>query len=251
MIDWQTIPAAIWRVTADKRYLRPVVTLHAIQFTDLLGIDRQINKIKLNTEQFLAGQGANHALLWGARGTGKSSIIKALLNEYQTQGLRVIQVDKDHLIDLPEIVDEIRDQAFHYIVYCDDLSFEAGQDRYKALKSTLEGTIEAPPDNVLVYVTSNRRHLLPQQRQDNLAAQHIDGELHQGDALEEKLSLAERFGLNLAFHPLSQIQYLTIIKHLAGKQYDEALEKRALRYALERGSRSARIAQQFQKSLVR
>ena len=245
IIDWNSTNAAVWR--PHKEYLRPVRHIDPIRLEDLLGIDRQKEHLQRNTERFLGGMPANNALLWGARGTGKSSLIKALLNHYQDKGLRLIQVDKDDLINLPEIVDDIRDLPQHFLVFCDDLSFETGEASYKALKSVLEGSVELPPDNVLVYATSNRRHLLPEYMEENQAAKLVGGEIHFPDAVEEKISLSDRFGLWLSFQPISQDEYLGIVDHyFAGYRGDRGrLHEAAKQFALLRGGRSGRIARQF------
>ena len=200
MIDWNITDAAIWRKRTS--HLRAVKNLDPIRLSQLVGLEPQVRQLRHNTERFLASQRANNALLWGARGTGKSSLIKAILNEYSTQGLRMVQIDKEDLLDLAEIVDELREQPFRYIIFCDDLSFESGEYGYKALKSVLEGSIELPPENLLIYATSNRRHLVPELGQDNLDSKVIDGELHYNDAIEERISLSDRFGLWLSFHPI-------------------------------------------------
>ncbi|PID44013.1 MAG: ATPase [Proteobacteria bacterium] len=245
-IDWQHIPAAIWRTRSGA--LRPVSNIDSIRFADLLGIDRQIAAIKKNTERFIAGRPTNNALLWGARGTGKSSIIKALLNEYRARGLRVIEVEKSDMLDLPEIVDSVRDQPFHYIIYCDDLSFDEGESTYKAMKSVMEGSIELPPDNILIYATSNRRHLLPEYMDDNDQSRVSKTEIHHGEAVEEKISLSDRFGLWLSFYPIDQPGYLDMIDALfdtVPEENREALHKEAIRFALAKGGRSGRAARQF------
>ena len=244
-IDWNNIQAAVWR--PHKEYLRPVRHLDPIRLEDLLGIDRQKEQLQRNTERFLDGSPANNVLLWGSRGTGKSSLIKALLNHYQDRGLRLIQVDKDDLINLPEIVDDIRDLPQRFLVFCDDLSFEAGEPSYKALKSVLEGSVELPPDNVLVYATSNRRHLLPEYMEENQAARLVGGEIHFPDAVEEKISLSDRFGLWLSFLPIGQDDYLAIVDHyFAGYRGDQReLHEAAKQFALLRGGRSGRVARQF------
>lgn len=245
MIDWQQTPAAIWR--RRKGYLRAVRNLDPIQVSALVGIDRQIEQLTRNTERFLEGLPANNALLWGARGTGKSSLVKALLNRYKTRGLRMIQVDKEELTDLPDIVDEIIEQPFRFIIFCDDLSFESGEVGYKALKSVLEGSIELPPDNLLLYATSNRRHLLPEQLKDNLDTQVGEREIHYADAVEEKISLSDRFGLWVSFHPINLDGYLKIIDSYF-EQYQgdrEQLHEAARLFSMTRGSRSGRTARQF------
>lgn len=248
-IDWRTLPAAIWR--GRTRSLRPVPKPDPVRLEDLLGIDTQKQKIIQNTERFLAGQPCNHVLLWGSRGTGKSSIVKALLNEYARKGLRVIEVDKDDLHDLPDIVDGIREQQQRFILYCDDLSFENGENQYKHLKSVLEGSLELPPENVRIYATSNRRHLLPEYMKDNAESQVVDGELHHGDAVEEKISLADRFGLGLSFYPISEPQYFEIVDHLFGEVKNrQQLHLLARRFSIEKGVRSGRTARQFYNQFV-
>lgn len=244
-IDWSTTYAAIWR--QNKGYLRPVARLDAICFDDLVGIDRQKQQLIENTERFLTGMPANNALLWGARGTGKSSLIKALLNEYRESGLRIIEVDKQDLVYLPEIVDEIREQPQRFIIYCDDLSFEARDSRYKSLKSVLEGSIELPPENVLVYATSNRRHLLPERMSDNLDTRLVDNEVHYSDAVEEQISLSDRFGLWLAFYPHSTQTYLNIVdSYFSDYEGDrDFLHQQAIEFAQKRAAKSGRTAKQF------
>jgi uncharacterized protein len=244
-IDWNIIKAAVWR--PRKEYLRPVQQIDPIRLSDLLGIDRQKEYLQRNTERFLDDQPANNVLLWGARGTGKSSLIKAILNYYHNRGLRLIQVDKHDLVELPEIVDEIRDLPQRFIVFCDDLSFEAGEPGYKALKSVLEGSVELPPDNVLIYATSNRRHLIPEYQEENQAAKRIETEIHYPESVEEKISLSDRFGLWLSFYPINQDEYLSIVDHyFADYRGDRAaLHTAAKQFALLRGGRSGRVARQF------
>lgn len=219
------------------------------QLDDLLGIERQKQQLIRNTRQFLAGLPANNALMWGARGTGKSSLVRALLARYGEQGLRVIEVDRSDLVDLPDIVAPLHGRAEKFIIYADDLSFEADDASYKALKATIEGSLAAPPANVLIYATSNRRHLLPEFQSDNQQVQAVDGEIHPGEAVEEKISLSERFGLWLSFHPFSQDQYLAIVQacltRLGVDAMDAKCREAALRWALQRGSRSGRVAWQF------
>ncbi|MGR9099533.1 MAG: ATP-binding protein [Gammaproteobacteria bacterium] len=245
MIDWSTTQAAIWR--RRKETLRPVRQLDPIRLHELLGIDDQKRRLVENTENFLTQKPANNALLWGARGTGKSSLIKGLLNEYGMRGLRVIEVEKGDLVCLPEIVDDIRELPFRFLVYCDDLSFETGESGFKALKSVLEGSIELPPENVLLYATSNRRHLLPELMRDNLDTRLVDGEVHYSDAVEEKISLSDRFGLWLAFYPPKTETYLEIVdgffSEFRGDR--EALRRAALDFAHKRASKSGRTAKQF------
>jgi len=244
-IDWNTSHAAVWR--PRRNALRAVRDIDPVALEDLLGIDRQKKLLLGNTERFLAGRPANNALLWGARGTGKSSLIKAVFNALRDRGLRLIQVDKHDLLELTDIVDAIRDLDHRFILFCDDLSFETDETEYKALKSVLEGSIELPPPNVRVYATSNRRHLLPESMQDNLDSKVVGHELHYADAVEEKLSLADRFGLCLSFYAIDQAQYLAIVDHLfADFRGDrQALHREAIRFATLRGLRSGRVARQF------
>lgn len=242
--DWHAELAAIWRRRSES--LRVIRHRDPIRFADLLGVDQQKARLMQNTERFLAGQPRNHVLLWGSRGTGKSSLVKALLNEYHSRGLRMIEVDRDDLADLPYIVDHVRELPYRFIVFCDDLGFDQGDERYRHLKSVLDGSLELPPENVLLCATSNRRHLLPEYRQDNVDSQLVNGELHHSEAVEEKISLADRFGLSLSFYPLSQSSYLEIIDHLMpATENRAALHIAASRFALARGVRSGRTARQF------
>lgn len=249
-VDWQTVPAAVWRPKQGR--LRAVKRTDAISFDALLGIDRQKVAFRANLEQFLNGGPANNVLLWGSRGTGKSSLVKAALNEYRGQGLRVLEIDKDDLSDLPDIVDELRDLPQRFLVFCDDLSFEAGETAYKHLKSVLEGSIELPPENILICATSNRRHLISEQKADNQEVEIVDGELHYGDRVEETLSLSDRFGLWLSFYPNTLDQYLAIVDELfngdvaAGGVSRNELHLAAKQFAIARASRSGRTARQFQ-----
>lgn len=245
MIDWKITYAAVWRQT--KQYLRPVSRLDSIRLEDLVGIDSQKKRLIENTERFLSGLPANNALLWGARGTGKSSLIKALLNAYYGSGLRVVEVDKHDLIHLPEIVDEICDANQRFIIYCDDLSFNAIDSRYKSLKSVLEGSIEMPPENVLLYATSNRRHLMPERMSDNLDTRLVDGEVHYSDAVEEQISLSDRFGLWLPFYAQPNQTYLEIVdRYFANYDGDrQHLHQIALDFAQQRAAKSGRTAKQF------
>jgi uncharacterized protein len=239
-----------WRRAAGGGTLRPVYHPHVVALDDLLCLDRQKAEVVRNTRQFVGGRPANNVLLWGARGTGKSTLIKAVFNAFAAEGLRLVEVDKHDLVDLPDIVDQLRDRRNRFVVYCDDLSFEADDPSYKALKAVLEGSIVAPPDNVIVYATSNRRHLLPEFYRENLEARVVDGEIHQGEAVEEKISLSERFGLWLSFYPFTQDDYLRIVDHWLGRlgacdTADPAVRAAALQWALGRGSRSGRVARQF------
>jgi predicted AAA+ superfamily ATPase len=247
--DWTTTPAAVWR--RHRSGLRAIRRLDSVQWHDLTGIERQQQALARNTERFLAGEPSNNTLLWGSRGTGKSSLIKALLNRYHSQGLRIIEMDKDDLINLPEIVDDICDLNFRFVIYCDDLSFDAGESGYKALKSVLEGSLELPPENVRVYATSNRRHLMPELMSDNLKSEARDGEIHPAEAIEEQVSLADRFGLQLSFYPFSQEVYLQAVDALFPAVEDrDRLHKEAVRFATSKGVRNGRTAQQFYRQMA-
>ncbi len=249
--DWEAAIAWRWRSQNGRRWLAPVAQFRAPILADLHEVDEQKAKLLQNTVFFLAGKPANHVLLSGARGTGKSSLIKAVLQELAPQGLRLIEVDKNDLVDLPEIVEWVEGRSEKFIIYCDDMSFDAGETQYKALKSVLDGSIATTSSNVLVYATSNRRHLLPETMRDNESYQHTpDGELHPGEAVEEKISLSERFGLWLSFYPFSQDEYLRIAAHWladfgASAEQIEAARGDALLWALTRGSRSGRVAKQY------
>jgi predicted AAA+ superfamily ATPase len=251
-VDWTAAIAFRWRVGRDGRgNLQPVLHPSRISLSDLHNIAPQKEQIEQNTRQFIEGRPANNVLLTGARGTGKSSLIKACLAQFADQGLRLIEVDKDHLVDLPDIVDMVAQRPERFIIFCDDLSFEEGEGGYKALKVALDGSISAQSDNVLIYATSNRRHLLPERMSDNEGYRHVDdGDLHPGETVEEKISLSERFGLWLSFYPFRQDDYLDIVRHwlkhfgIEASQF-AAAEPEALRWALQRGSRSGRIAWQF------
>ena len=248
--DWDAARAFRWQRRRGHATLRTVKSPHGIRLADIQDVDEQKERVDRNTRQFLAGRRANNVLLTGARGTGKSSLVKALLNEYAERGLRLIEVDKGDLMDLPEIVELLEGRPERFILFCDDLSFEEGEDAYKALKSVLDGSVSAMSDNVLIYATSNRRHLVPEYHDENLQARHVDGELHPGEAVEEKISLSERFGLWVSFYPFSQDEYLDIVAHWLGSfgvapAEIEAARQEALQWALMRGSRSGRVAWQF------
>lgn len=249
-IDW-TAHAYRWRKRGSRGWLDAVRHVARIDLNDLQHIERQKATIDRNTLQFIEKKPANNVLMTGARGTGKSSLVKAMLATYGDRGLRVIEVDKSDLSDLADIVELVAPRPERYIVFCDDLSFEEGEPGYKALKSVLDGSVSASGDNVLIYATSNRRHLMPEYMSENLQAKHQpDGEIHPGETVEEKISLSERFGLWLSFYPFKQDDYLDIVHHWLrelGCPEDQILPSRmeALQWALERGSRSGRVAYQF------
>lgn len=250
--DWSASVAFRYRKRSSGHgSLEPVRQVATIRLDDLQEIDGQKDRILQNTRHFVQGLPANNVLLTGARGTGKSSLVKACLNALSGQGLRLIEVDKADLTDLPDIVDVVADRPEKFIIYCDDLSFEDGEAGYKALKSILDGSVSAASPNVLIYATSNRRHLLPEYMKDNLGYTHTDdGEVHPGEAVEEKISLSERFGLWVSFYPFSQDEYLAIVAQWLASfgvapQAIEAARPQALVWALERGSRSGRVAYQF------
>lgn len=251
--DWSAATAFRYRKRGGSGLIEPVRHVAPIRLHELVEVEPQKQRLLRNTEQFVAGVGANNVLLTGARGTGKSSLIKACLNEFAAQGLRLIEVDKTDLVDLPDIVDLVAERSERFIVYCDDLSFDEGEPGYKALKSILDGSVSQASDNVLIYATSNRRHLLPEYMSENLTYKHTeDGEVHPGEVVEEKISLSERFGLWVSFYPFTQAEYLAIVAQwLRGFGVDEAAVAAAraecLVWALERGSRSGRVAFQFAK----
>lgn len=250
-INWHETKALRWRLMGKKAYLEAVHDLSPIRLSDLQGIDKQKIEITRNTAQFVAGKPANNVLLTGARGTGKSSLIKALLNEFADQGLRVIEVDRDLLVDLPDIVQLVAQRSERFIIYCDDLSFTADDASYRALKTILDGSMHAGSDNILIYATSNRRHLLPEYMSENLQTSvGDDGELHPSEAIEDKISLSDRFGMWLSFYAMSQDVYLDIVSHWLKTYHLEltpAARTAALQWALGRGNRSGRSAGQFAK----
>ena len=254
--DWKA-PAFRWRKRGNLGYLQSVLHPHAIRLDDLVAIDEQKQVIDRNTRQFVAGLPANNVLLTGSRGTGKSSLVKAMLGKYARRGLRLIEVEKADLVDLPDIAEQIADRDERFIIFCDDLTFDAGDRGYKALKVMLDGTVAAAPANVLIYATSNRRHLLPEYMSENLETKHVGDEVHPGESVEEKISLSERFGLWISFYPFTQDDYLAAVagwlaafgvpKPRSAREL-EALTRDALQFALQRGSRSGRVAWQFAKS---
>jgi predicted AAA+ superfamily ATPase len=258
-VNWGECHAANWRRHSFAGFLEPIFSIESLHMDDLLGIDKQKQVVETNTRQFLAGLPANNILLWGSRGTGKSSLVRALLHTYAPRGLRVIQVDKDDLIHLPDIVDAIKDEPYKYIIFSDDLSFDVGESGYKMLKSALDGSVYAPPENVLIYVTSNRRHLLPEYESDNRGAMMVEGEIHHGESVEEKISLSGRFGIWVSFHPFSQEQYLSVTRQWVEKlcrKSDDTLEwtreaaDEAILWSQNKGDRSGRIAYQFAANWV-
>lgn len=258
-IDWRSTVAAHWRREGRTGYLQPLKVDLALRLQDLQGIERARDLLQGNTRQFLAGLPANHALLWGARGTGKSSLVRALLAEYADAGLRLIEVEREHLADLPRLVEGLGSLEQRFVVFCDDLSFDAGDSDYRTLKTVLDGSLEQAPENVLLYATSNRRHLLPDRQSDNQGWQQIDGEVHPSEAVEERIALSDRFGLWLSFYAFDQDQYLQVVRHWLAHyaqrsaltwQWDETLEREAIRWASSRGNRNGRCASQFARSWV-
>ncbi len=245
--DWSA-SAYSWQKVGDKGVLQALPTPHTFALSRLTGIERQKAQLIRNTEQFLAGRSANNVLLTGARGTGKSSLIKALLYEYAEHNLRLIEVDKSDLLTLPYLLTLLKTRSEKYIIYCDDLSFESGDDSYKALKTVLDGGLSVRSDNVLVYATSNRRHLMPERQSDNDIRLDDNGEIHPQETIEEKTSLSDRFGLWLHFYPFSQDDYLRAVESWlidAGLTLDNTARSAALQWAGVRGGRSGRVAWQF------
>ena len=248
--DWTASTAYRWRRRANGGSLQPVLHLHQIRLSDLQGISEQKELIEQNTRQFVEGFPANNVLLTGAKGTGKSSLVKAVLNKFSNKNLRMIEVEKHDLHDLPDIVDMVARAPYRFIIFCDDLSFDAEEAGYKALKVVLDGSIAATSENVLIYATSNRRHLMPEYMQENLETKYLGEEIHPGESVEEKISLSERFGLWVSFYPFDQDEYLAIadywVRKLTGeKEINDTIRQEALQWALLRGSRSGRVAWQF------
>jgi predicted AAA+ superfamily ATPase len=253
--DWHA-HAFRWRKRAGRGHLQAVAHPHAIRLDDLVAIDAQKRAIDANTRQFVAAHPANNVLLTGSRGTGKSSLVKAMLVKYAAKGLRLIEVDKADLVDLPDIAEQVAHRPERFIVFCDDLTFDAGEPGYKALKVMLDGTVAAASPNMLIYATSNRRHLLPEYFSENLETKHVGEEVHPAESVEEKISLSERFGLWISFYPFSQDDYLAAVAAWLstfgvvapeGARDAELRTRDALQFALQRGSRSGRIAWQFAK----
>jgi predicted AAA+ superfamily ATPase len=258
--DWDASIAFRWRSSGRRSaavgnagWLQPVRHVHRIKLSDLRGIDAQIAKVEQNTRQFIEGKPANNVLLTGARGTGKSSIVKGLLNKYARQGLRLIEVEKNDLVDLPYIVDQVALRSERFLLFCDDLTFHGAEDGYIALKVALDGSISTTSDNLLIYATSNRRHLMPEYMAENLETRYIGDEIHPGETVEEKISLSERFGLWVTFYPFDQDEFLDIVaqwlKHF-GASLQEKTKEEALQWALQKGSRSGRVAYQFARDWV-
>jgi uncharacterized protein len=249
--DWKASIAFRWRRgTRRDGWLQPVRHVHRMKLSDLQGIGAQIAKVEQNTRQFIEGKPANNVLLTGARGTGKSSIVKGLLNKYAGRGLRLIEVEKSDLADLPAIVDQVASRPERFLLFCDDLTFHGSEEGYIALKVALDGSISTTSENLLIYATSNRRHLMPEYMQDNLETKYVGDEIHPGEGVEEKISLSERFGLWVSFYPFDQDEYLRIVAHwlrtfgCSAKEIEAAREE-TLQWSLQRGSRSGRVAYQF------
>ena len=255
--DWRRVTAARWRKQGGRNWLQGVAHPHAIRLDDLVAVDEQKRAIDRNTKHFVAGLPANNVLLTGSRGTGKSSLVKAMLAKYALRGLRVIEVEKGDLTDLPDIADRVAGRPERFIIFCDDLTFDAGESGYRALKVMLDGSIAGGAANVLIYATSNRRHMLPEYFSENLETKHVGDEVHPGESVEEKISLSERFGLWISFYPFGQDDYLAAVAgwlaHFGVKaprsaRDAEARRQHALQWALARGSRSGRVAWQFAKN---
>ena len=258
-INWAEVPAAIWQRDQYHGYLEPVRAVPANTLDDILGVDKQKSQVVRNTEQFVRGLPANNVLLTGSRGTGKSSLIQALLNEYRSDRLRVVQVDKSDLADLLHIVGAIHKEPYRFLLFCDDLSFDDQDEGYKALKSALDGGIYSAPDNILIYATSNRRHLMPDYHADNEGARVVGTEIHHAEAVEEKVSLSDRFGLWVTFYPISQDMYLDIAHHWLNRlserygvavAWNEEVRLLCVRWAGNRGNRSGRTAYQFARHWI-
>lgn len=258
-IDWSKCHAANWRRHSFSGYLEPVRVTDTTTLDELLGVDEQKEIMINNTRQFLAGLPANNALLWGSRGSGKSSLVKAILNEFAPKGLRFIQVEKEDLIYLSEIFTAVENQPYHFILLCDDLTFEVGELSYKMLKSALDGSVYSAPENVLIYVTSNRRHLLPEYESDHLGGKFVKGELQQSEAMEEKVSLSDRFGIWVAFYAFSQDRYIDAVRLNVEREsrlrkvqipWTKELERDAIQWSHDKSKRCGRTAYQFVKNWV-
>lgn len=258
-IDWSTCHAANWRRHSFSGFLEPVRVTDTTTLDELLGVDEQKEVMVSNTRQFVSGLPANNALLWGSRGTGKSSLVKALLNEFAPKGLRVIQIEKEDLIYLSEIFTAVENQPYRFILLCDDLTFEVGELSYKMLKSALDGSVYSAPENVLIYVTSNRRHLLPEYESDHLGGKYVKGELQQSEAMEEKVSLSDRFGIWVAFYAFSQDRYLDAVRLCLDREarqrkveipWSKELEREAIQWTHDKSKRCGRTAFQFSKHWI-
>ena len=258
-IDWASCSAANWRRHSFSGFLEPVRVTDTTTLDELLGVEEQKAIMINNTRQFLKGLPANNALLWGSRGTGKSSLVKALLNEYAAEGLRVIQVEKEDLIYLSEIFAAVENEPYRFILLCDDLTFEVGELGYKMLKSALDGSVYSAPENVLIYVTSNRRHLLPEYETDKLGGKYVNGELQQSEATEEKVSLSDRFGLWIPFHVFTQDRYIEAVRLCVEREarnrkveipWTKELEQDAIKWSHDKTKRCGRTAFQFSKNWV-
>lgn len=258
-LDWQQVIAARWQREGRGGYLQPLKVSLDLDLSDLVGVDAQREQLARNTRQFVSGLPANHALLWGARGTGKSSLVRALLAEHAQAGLRLIEIERDHLADLPKVIEALAGLPQRFVLFCDDLSFDSGEGDYRVLKSVLDGSLERAPDNLLLYATSNRRHLVPEKESDNDNWQRVEGELHPSEAVEDKIALSDRFGLWLSFYPFTQDHFLAVVRHWIGTlakqaglqwQWSHELEILAIRWALGRGNRNGRCAYQFARSWV-
>jgi hypothetical protein len=249
--DWRASVAFRWRNSGRRNapgWLQPVRHVHRIRLADLRGIDKQIARVEQNTRQFLEGRPANNVLLTGARGTGKSSIVKGLLAKYSGKGLRLIEIEKSDLIDLPAITEAVAGRRERFLLFCDDLSFQGAEEGYIALKVALDGSISTTSENLLIYATSNRRHLMPEYMAENLETKYVGDEIHPGETVEEKISLSERFGLWVTFYPFDQDEFLEIVASWLKNldcSFPEKAREEALQWALQRGSRSGRVAYQF------
>lgn len=258
-LDWATCHAANWRRHSFSGYLEPVKVTDSTTLDELLGVEEQKKIMIDNTRQFLAGLPANNALLWGSRGSGKSSLVKALLNRFAPEGLRIVQVEKEDLVYLSEIFSAVEHQPYRFILLCDDLTFEVGELGYKLLKSALDGSVYSPPENVLIYVTSNRRHLIPEYESDHLGGKFVKGELQQSEAMEEKISLSDRFGLSIGFHVFTQDRYLDAVRLCIEREarkrkieipWTRELQAEAVEWSHDRSRRCGRTAQQFSRTWV-
>ena len=258
-LDWNTTVAARWFREGRTGYLQGLQVSLDLSLDDLVGVDKQREQLANNTQQFVSGLPANHVLLWGSRGTGKSSLVRALLAAHAKSGLRLIEIERDHLADLPRVVEMLIGLPQRFVLFCDDLSFESGEGDYRVLKSVLDGSLERAPDNVLLYATSNRRHLVPEKESDNANWKQVDGELHPSEAVEDKIALSDRFGLWLSFYPFTQDHFLSVVRHWitvlakpTGLQWEwnHELEILAVRWATGRGNRNGRCAYQFARQWV-